>query len=71
MKVRSPTLVTVTVPPRNGVENAPGALAGAAWTTDNFQNGLLVCGTMAMAEVPEDRSHICSDREAEQRDLKK
>src|ERR1035441_5864063 len=51
MKVMSPTLVTVTVPPRKGVENAPGALTGAACTTDNFQNGLLVCGTRAMALV--------------------
>jgi len=51
MKIWSPTLVTVLVPPRNGVENAPGALAGAAWTTDNFQNGLLVCDTVAIALV--------------------
>ena len=51
MKVMSPTLVTVTVPLRKGVENAPEALAAAACTTDNFQNGLLVCGTRAMALV--------------------
>jgi hypothetical protein len=51
MNVRSPTLVTVVSPPRNGVWNAPGAFGAHACATLSFQNGSLVCVTIAMALV--------------------
>ena len=51
MKVMSPTLVTVAVPPRNGVWNAPGADGSATWTADSFQNGLFVCNTGTIPAV--------------------
>src|ERR1700677_4926064 len=51
MNVRSPTLVTVVSPPRNSVWNAPGAFGAHACATLSFQNGSLVCVTIAMALV--------------------
>ena len=42
IRVMSPMFVTVAIPPRNGVWNAPGALDAASCTTDIFQNGLFV-----------------------------
>src|SRR3954471_21554855 len=51
MNTISPTFVTVATPPRKGVVNAPGALEAAAWTTDNFQNGLFVFTSTAIRLV--------------------
>src|SRR5262245_47548544 len=51
MNVMSPTLVTVAMPPRNGIWKAPGAFDAAACTTDIFQNGLFVWTSTAMRFV--------------------
>ena len=51
MNVRSPTFVTVAVPPRNDVVNAPGAFVAHTCATFSFQNGLFVCDTIANAFV--------------------
>src|SRR3954449_3060690 len=51
MKSISPMFVTVTMLPRKGVENAPGALAGAVCTTVSFQKGLLVLTSAVMRLV--------------------
>ena len=58
MKVMSPMFVTVTVPPRKGVEYAPVALEEAAWTTDNFQNGLLVSISTRIPSVLLDTANV-------------
>jgi hypothetical protein len=50
--------VTVTVPPRKRVEYARGAFGDAAWTTDNFQNGLLVSTSTKIPFVLLDAANV-------------